>query len=76
LLDEALLLEASEKAADGLARSTNHLADLFVGQSHLYLAGVSGFDVLVEPSHKQASYSFSLAESESIRSRISRQVPA
>ncbi len=30
LLDEVLLLESREEPSDGLARSTNHLADLFV----------------------------------------------
>jgi len=30
LLDEALLLEAREKPADGLARRADHLANLFV----------------------------------------------
>ena len=38
----ALLLESGEKPADGLARGADHLADLFVSQSQLHLAGVSG----------------------------------
>ena len=58
LLNEMLLLEACKKAADGLARSANHLSDLFVSQSHFHLAGVLSFGVLVKPSHQQSSKLF------------------
>ena len=58
LLDKMLLLEAREKAADGLARRANHLPDLFVRQRQFHLAGVSGIGVLVQPSYQQPSELF------------------
>ena len=58
LLDEMLLFEAGEEAADGFARRADHLADLFVGQGQLHLGGVYGRSVLVEPSHHQSSQLF------------------
>jgi len=58
LLDQALLFEAREKAADGFAGRADHLSDLFVSHCQLHLAGVSGFGVLVEPSYEQPSELF------------------
>src|SRR5208282_76809 len=54
LLDEALLLEAREKSADGFTGRADHLSDLFVSQNQLHLAWVLGCGVLIEPSHQQA----------------------
>src|SRR5271169_1949226 len=58
LLDKMLLLEAREQPADSFSRGANHLSDLFVSQSQLHLAGVSGCSVLIEPSHQQSSEFF------------------
>jgi hypothetical protein len=54
LLDEVSLLEAREKPAHGLARSADHLPDLFVSQVQFHLGGVCGCRVLVGPSHHLA----------------------
>src|SRR5271157_2529903 len=58
LKDQTLLLEAREKSADGFSRSSDHLPDLLVSQSQLHLGGVSGFSVLVEPTHQESSKLF------------------
>ena|SRR5271157_1503004 len=58
LLDKTLLPEIREKPADRLSRRADHLPDLFVSRRQLHLAGVSGFSVLVEPSHQQSSKLF------------------
>jgi hypothetical protein len=46
LPDEMLLLEAREKPAHGLARSADHLPDLFVSQGQFHLGRVCGRRVL------------------------------
>ena len=58
LLDETLFPEICEKSADSLAGSADHLPDLFVSRRQLQLAAVSGFSVLIEPSHQQSCKPF------------------